>query len=111
MKTHRLVAIDGTLYFPHGGTTDTDWRPLESEPSMLIRRYPAGDCDTVPWPLTSEFSTYAQLRYRLAVALFDERECNEWFAYEDRVELPDGELFDLDAAVVEGEQSSKPEKS
>lgn len=88
MKTHRLIVIDGKLYFP-----------LPTDAALLLRFYPAGDCDSCPWPMQSDFATESELRCRLARALFDERECrsNAEFSYEDRIELPDGTPFNFDA--------------
>lgn len=91
-KPIRLIVRDGRLYFPTGDRYD-------SGPSMLIRVYPAGDCDTCPWPLASAFSTEDELRVRLACALFDERESNATFPNRATIELPDGEVFDFDPLV------------
>lgn len=84
----QLLAIEGTLYFP----TSEDGGPC-----LLLRRYDAGDCDTIPWPLRSEYASDAELRKRLASALYDERETNSTFgAACGDVLLPDGTLFSFE---------------
>lgn len=99
-ETFRLVAIDGMLHFPFGGINAT-LREAPSEPSLLLKMYDAGDCDTVPWPLVSEHATRAELRKRLASALYDERETNSEFPSDASIELPDGTPFDFDAELGE----------
>jgi hypothetical protein len=94
----RLIAINGKLYFPFGGY-DSELNPDANSPSMLMRRYSAGDCDTCPWPMVSEYATPAELRTRLACALFDEREMNDHFPDSAIIELPDGSIFDFDQYV------------
>jgi hypothetical protein len=93
MKVHTLVVVDGSLYFPTGDFEDA------SKPSLLMRMYDAGDCDTCPWPMVSSHKTVDELRVRLAIALYDERETNSTFGIHDKVALPDGELFDFDLLV------------
>ena len=98
MTTHRLTVEDGTLYFPYGA----QWGTLNADgnvPSLLMRVYDAGDCDTCPWPMVSAFRTESELRIGLACALYDERETNGRFAYGDSIELPDGTTFDFDPLV------------
>ena len=106
MKTHRLLDKDGTLYFPHGGHTDTAYE-VESEPALLLARYDAGDCDTIPWPLKSEFSTDEEVKKRLARALYDERETNRFFGLHAKIELPDGTPFDFDSILAETHRYSE----
>ena len=94
MTTHRLIAKDGSLYFPHGGYLPEDnWtEPARREqPKMLLHVYPEGDCDRAPWPFTSDDD-----RRLAAAALYDERECNEFFETPSTIELPDGTPFDFD---------------
>jgi hypothetical protein len=103
MTTFTLIVQDNTLYFPHGGM-DWDERHHKAElPSLLLCQYDAGDCDTCPWPMTSEYATAAELRERLALALYDERESNpHWTNTPDVVILlPDGERFDLDEVLAD----------
>lgn len=97
MTVHRLAAIDGRLYFPTG-CVYLDPQGGEA-PSLLMRVYDAGDCDTCPWPMVSSSATQEELRTRLACALYDERETNDTFSYGDTVELPDGTPFDFDSIV------------
>jgi len=106
MNRIRLVDIDGRLFFPTGGNP-SDFAIADADrniPCLLLRMYPAGDCDTCPWPMKSEFASLEQLRQRLAIALYDERECNEtWPRDSDIViELPDGTVFDMDAVLMRG---------
>lgn len=83
----RLVAIDGALHLPG------------DEPALLMRSYPAGDVDTCPWPMESPHASHDELRTRLAIALYDERECNGLFPDDAVIELPDGTVFDFDSIV------------
>lgn len=83
-KTIKLLAIDGRLWFPTG-----DWINPE-HPSLLIMRYPAGDNDTISWPLEKNE------KRNLASALYDERECNIDYNYETAILLPDGTVFNVD---------------
>lgn len=97
-KTFTLILKDGTLYFPHGGddAMNGDWDVFEY-PSLLVRRYPAGDCDTCPYPMDTETKEREhELRERLAEALYDERECNAYFPVDAVILLPNGEEFDFD---------------
>jgi len=90
----RLVVKYGHLYFPTG-----DWQD-PAQPSLLIRIYPAGDCDTCPWPMVNHGSySVEKQRMILACALFDERESNGTFPNHATIELPDGEVFDFDPLV------------
>ena len=94
-KVIHLIAIDGILYFPHGGCPDV--------PTMLIKFYEAGDCDTIPWPLVPHpytSATVESLERRLASALYDERETNVLFPIDAKISLPDGALFDFDAILA-----------
>lgn len=86
MNTVRLTFEFGALHWPTG-----------AEPSLLVRRYDAGDMDTCPWP--ADYTDPA-LAYRLARALYDERETNDTFADNCNVELPDGTTFDFDLVLM-----------
>lgn len=90
---HALLAIEGDLYFPTGANSDPN------TPSLLLRRYDSGDCDTCPWPMVSEFRDEAELMEALAMSLYDERETNPTFGTSDTVLLPDGTPFDFDAIL------------
>ncbi len=93
LPTIRLIARHGCLWFPQGGGFDES----PDEPSMLMKTYAAGDMDSIPWPelVTADEPLRRTLRERLARALYDERECNPFFANEARIELPDGTPFDF----------------
>jgi hypothetical protein len=96
MTAPKLVVVDGNLNFPYGGLNRVSFEPDPLQPSMLIKRYDAGDIDLIPWPMKSDFRDEAQLRKDLASALYDERETNSAFPYEVHVvELPDGTPFDF----------------
>ncbi len=69
------------------------WGRLELNDQVLIRTYPEGDCDTCPWPMPDD----EEHKGRLAVALFDERECG--IGHFDAVILPDGTRFEFDHFV------------
>jgi hypothetical protein len=60
--------------------------------------------DTCPWPMSSDYATFAQLRQRLAMALYDERETNSTWPVDEVlvIELPDGTQFDFDAVLMAG---------
>lgn len=88
MKVHTLVVEDGHLSFPTGGP--------DGGTSILMRFYEAGDMDTCPWPFEPKDK---DLRHRLAIALYDERESNSTFGVRDTVVLPDGQPFDFDAVL------------
>lgn len=96
MTTIRLIALADMLYFPKGGNFGDE----PDAPSLLVFLYPAGDADTVPWPMVSEFASQEQLRNRLARALFDERETNPYFPDDAVIELPDGTVFDFDTQLA-----------
>ena len=64
---------------------------LELGQDVLIYHYPAGDIDTIPWPLKCEFRGEGEVRVQLASCLFGERECGSWDG--DHVYLPDGTPF------------------
>jgi hypothetical protein len=77
-----LMECEGDLHMPNG--------------SILIYVYPSGDVDTIPWPFKTP-----QDRFRLAAALYDEREGaeNEFFlAY-----LPGNIEFDFEEVLANPE--------
>ena len=102
----QLIAIDGLLYFPHGGTQyngDTTKWDCPDVPSLLMKRYAEGDCDTIQWPLVPgpySSTTVEGLEQRLACALYDERESNPFFPFDATIALPDGTIFDFDAVIA-----------
>jgi hypothetical protein len=99
MTKVRLIVKNNVLYFPFGGTDfDKPGYPASADlPSILFRQYDSGDRDSVPYPFPKRKA--AELRKRLALALFDERECNDLFPRDAVIELPDGTEFDFDALV------------
>lgn len=101
-KVIKLVAKDGSLFFPAGGYNDC-LEACPDRPKLLLKIYAAGDCDRIPWPLVpGEYSSasVADLKARLAEALYDERESNEYFPIDAKIALPDGEMFDFDAVLA-----------
>jgi hypothetical protein len=103
-----LVAEDGNLLFPHGGS-DMMQFDCPDVPTILLCRYQAGDCDTCPWPMVpTEHNDLDDLRVRLARALYDEREMNEFFPVDAVILLPDGERFDFDFVLAEFEAAYRP---
>jgi|LakMenEpi03Aug12_release.lakeMendotaPanAssembly.Ray.scaffolds.fasta_scaffold443610_2 hypothetical protein len=102
MKVVRLIVKNNALYFPFGGTDfDKPGCPSSPDlPTLLIRRYDAGDRDTISWPLPrAKAKRETELR-NLAYALFDERECNDLFPRDAVIELPDGTVFDFDSILA-----------
>ena len=97
MTVVRLIVKNNALHFPFGGIDfDKPSFPCSPDlPSILSCLYPSGDHDIVPWPMPK--TKAAELRKRLARALFDERECNSLFPRGAVIELPDGTVFDFDA--------------
>lgn len=62
---------------------------------LLMHQYPGGDVDRFEWPLPSD----GPWRHRLAVALYDEAECESWLGTWRAVTLPDGEVFGIEANI------------
>ena len=62
---------------------------------LLLVRYPAGDCDRCPWPMTTE-----EEKHNLASALYDAREMGE-IPDDMSVWLPDGEEFRIEDNLKE----------
>jgi hypothetical protein len=110
-KVIQLIAIKGTLYFPYGGDKlfgDSPKWDCPDVPSMLIKVYAAGDCDTIPWPLVPgpySSTTVEGLEQRLACALYDERETNAFFPDDAKIALPDGTVFDFEAVIANASAS------
>lgn len=100
MTVVRLIVKNNVLYFPFGGIDfDKPGCPDSSDlPSILYVLYPDGDSDSIPYPFPKRKA--AELRKRLARALFDERECNEFFPADAVIELPDGTPFDAHAVLA-----------
>ena len=111
MTTITLIAENGELLFPAGGTDfDTGLYDQEDLPKLLLCRYDAGDCDICPWPMIpAEWSqeTVDGLQVRLAKALFDEREMNQFFPGDAVILLPDGSRFDFDSILADAEEKAR----
>ena len=90
----KLVAKDGILW---AGET------------LLLRVYDAGDCDTCPWPMVSDYSTAAQLRERLAITLYDAREMGDIPSDADIVLLPDDTEFHFDEELAAAREEDHDE--
>lgn len=76
MKVPKLTAVDGRLQLESG--------------AVILYTYPAGDCDQIPWPLTTDAE-----KGMLARALYDMREMGGISGGAERVELSDGTLFEI----------------
>jgi hypothetical protein len=68
----QLIAKDGSLYL---------------NDSILVVRYPEGDCDTINWPFKDKDAE------NLESALFDEREMGNVPSVTQSVLLPNGTTF------------------
>ena len=102
LKTIQLVVKHGYLAFPHGGASEVDGKIVYdclNEPTTLTYAYPAGDWDTIKWPLPRAKAKRERALEQLAGALFDERECNPHFPVDATITLPDGSEFDFDLLV------------
>lgn len=93
-----VLSADNALQFPFGGVND-DFDRDANVPSTLMYYYPAGDVDSFAFPLSD--NTYmTDVERKLARALFDQRECNDFFPRDAIIELPDGTVFDFDAILA-----------
>ena len=95
MNTSKVIAQDGLLYLTSA---------LLPAPVLLLRIYPAGDADTILWPMS------AKDRGNLAVCLFDARETGELPGDVQEVELPDGSTFAIDTELAAHEASEEGQK-
>lgn len=94
MQVIKLVVEHGSLCFPFGGHDDQLNR-LADKSVLLLARYAAGDCDTIPWPMRSDFATQPELMKRLQSALYDEREMNPFFPVDAVIALPDNTIVEF----------------
>lgn len=92
MPTPQLIILDGTRL----GIALPEPNMFNDLEQILICRHPEGDCDTIPWPMVSEFRTKERLDEILRSALFDERECGTLPIDCQSVLLPDGSEFEID---------------
>lgn len=94
----RLVVKHSALCLPFGGYDD-NFEPSAELPSIISYTYPAGDRDTFAFPLSAN-KYMTDVERKLARALYDERECNEFFPSDAVIELPDGTVFDFDSILA-----------
>ncbi len=93
MARVRLIEQHGMLHFPSGGIDTQTCDNAEHVPSLLMRMYSAGDCDTCPWPMDMSDEDLVK---RLKIALYDETMTNPFFTDDvEGIELPDGTPFDF----------------
>lgn len=87
----QLIVKRGKLHIPHAAITDRlvadFYRRASSLDPILVCHYPDGDCDTIPWPMTS-----GKHNKTLAGALYDSREMG-LVPDESVFLLPDGKEF------------------
>jgi hypothetical protein len=76
----KLIARDGYLYIGD---------------DIIVYVYPAGDADTIPWPMKSDFRSDAKIRNHLARALYDAHEMGDLPHGTESVLLPDGAEFNI----------------
>lgn len=74
-----------------------EWMAPEGFKSLLFF-YPAGDVDSVPWPMKDD-----EDKYHLSVALYDAREMGD-MPDVPVVKLPDGSSFDIEDELGKGEE-------
>lgn len=89
-----VLSADNALQFPFGGVNAAFDRDA-NVPSTLMYQYPAGDFDSFAFPLSDNLYM-TDVERKLARALFDEREMNDFFPSNAVIELPDGSVFDFD---------------
>jgi hypothetical protein len=99
MTAIRLTVLHRVLHFPRGGI-NYDANPVEFDcpdtPSLLVRYYDSGDCDTIAWPIPRR-SRKRHLT-NLEFALREEQLTNPFFPANSTIELPDGTAFTVPAA-------------
>lgn len=90
----RLVDRFEMLFIPASGFVDREARRwFGDDGAACVYHYPGGDCDSIPWPMGSEWCD------RLRSCLFDARECGLLPLDCEAVELPSGELFSVSPPV------------
>ena len=94
----KLIVIEGRLHIPNSAITDKlvadFYRTASCKDPIVLCRYDAGDCDTVPWPMKDpEYSMET-----LSKALYDSREVG-LIPYDDAVLLPDGTEFKIESHI------------
>lgn len=89
----RLVVRDGSLFIPSSAMDAENREWFGDAGALLVYRYPAGDYDIIPYPL----SVSGSWRSKLRSCLFDARECGRLPVDAQEVELPNGERFPIEA--------------
>lgn len=92
----QLVVIHGMLATPPSAIVDAlqkEWS--DGQAAVLLRRYDAGDVDSIPWPW---LATRTDLE-NLSCALYDAREMG-LIPDNPIVLLPDGTPFNIDRHVI-----------
>ena len=89
MNPITLIAANGQLFIPNSAISDELQREWHGNADILIvRRYDAGDCDTIAWPNPDQEN--------LRSALYDAREMGQIPGDTTSVLLPDGSEFTID---------------
>ena len=92
MNRVQLIAANGQLLIPNSAISDAlqrEW--ADGDDVLLLRRYDAGDCDTIPWPNPDKGDLE-----NLRAALYDAREMGQIPGDTTSVLLPDGSEFTID---------------
>lgn len=93
MDSITLIVVDGKLYVP-----DVYEEPNEfgDKHELLLCVYPAGDCDTLPWPMNgNEYWTKEKWAAALTTALYDAREMGQFVSTVRSAILPDGSSIEF----------------
>lgn len=92
MNPIKLTVIDECLNIPNSAISDAlqrEW--ANGDDVLLLRRYDAGDVDTIPWPNPDKGDLE-----NLRAALYDAREMGQIPGNTTSVLLPDGSEFTID---------------
>lgn len=89
-----LTVSGGKLCTPYGAIVEQYLKDHYSSDPLCMVIYDAGDCDSIPWPMTElEHMT------NLARSLYDSRECGV-IPNCQSVILPNGEIFTIDQHIL-----------
>jgi hypothetical protein len=83
----QLLHEDGSLVIAKSDIVDELQKKYHDDNVLLLRRYDAGDCDTINWPNPDTDN--------LRAALYDAREMG-LMPNDNNVMLPDGSVFAID---------------